>query len=278
MERMPDFYRDIPRTPSAEIEGKRERPFTEIDPGQMQPVPLRDIEWKNAALRFQEVGSILIPRGPFGMDMPALLYTGQLEIGKGKKRTVNLTKLVENKPILFTGTGNGFFAYDPELVGRGDDLFAVGVQPDELEADMSKLSAVYHELGHVFICDGDLETQIVQAGISLSKKDLPPVRNARGFANVVAHGIPESLRVSRLRIHRKNLSRLEASNGAVSNGVSLFHERNAWAGGMRLARRLGLPTGFKNPESYFEYARLCLSTYADSRRDQRYVNGFRKAA
>ena len=280
MEREPsyDYERERRTEMEASIEGRVERSFTEIDISQAQPIPLHDITWLNAALTFGEIGRYSVPSGQFGMDVPVRLYAAQLEyIDKnGGKRKGDLTATTpKGKPVLFSGDSNGFYAHDPLMRGKADPFYVVGIQPEELAKNMNRLSAVYHELGHVLIFHKDADTQLLRAALTLQAKYLPEVSLAAKYASELAGLIPDSVRGQNLHPTRNTLSRLEARLYSVGRIVSLFHERNAWAAGANLFRGNNYPTGFQEQRSYFKYAKLCLSSYARHYKDKRFVTGLR---
>ena len=271
-----------PRTEYTTIEGKVESSFTEIDIDQAFHIPLPPtITWPTARLSFEQVGTYNMPER-FGMSSHIPVYAGQMEyVGKkGKIRKANLSLTTsKDKPVLFTGTRNGFYAHDPLMAGREHPFYVVGLQPDELIENMSRMSAIYHELGHVAIFHEDLDTQLLQAAVTLQGRDLPPVALARTYGSELADALPRGIREeqSPFEATRQALTRLEARNYKVAKVVHLFHERNAWAVGMNMVRAKGYPTGFEKDSSYFDYARLCLDSYARYYGDRRFVQGMRKS-
>lgn len=234
----------------AEIEGKIEKPFVDIELGK-DP--------------FEPVGSVSLPIGLLGMEIPLLLYTAQLEFQdqSGQRHTDLSATTAPQMPILFSGTNRGFYAYSPRWNGRADPFYIVGIQPDELRDNVSRLSAVWHELGHILIGHSDLDIGIALKAIDTRRRS-PAVRQADAYIEEVAKSQAAQGNSNR---DRRLLAAMR------SNGMTLFHERNAWAAGARLVGT-GLPSGFQESSSYFQYARLCLSTYAEGRRDPRFVKGF----
>ncbi|MEO6508419.1 MAG: hypothetical protein ABIO02_00545, partial [Patescibacteria group bacterium] len=105
-----------PRTQYDTIEGKEVSTFTELDIDQATHVPLpTSISWPTARLSFQQVGVYDMPVR-FGRTDNIPVYAGQLEyfVKKGKAKRSNLSLLTsKEKPVLFTGTTNGFYAHDP---------------------------------------------------------------------------------------------------------------------------------------------------------------------
>lgn len=270
-----------PRPHNDTIEGKVETTFTELDIDQATHIPLpATITWSGAQLSFQQAGTYNMPER-FGMSSHIQVYTGQLDYvdENAKVRRANLSLTTsEDKPVLFTGTTNGFYAHDPLMAGRDDPYYVVGLQPYELMENMTRMSAAYHELGHVAIYHNDFDTQLLQAAVSLNGHDLPPVACAWIYGDELARAIPRSIREQEpaFQATRHELSRLQGRNYDVEKVIDLFHERNAWAAGMVLVRANGYPTGFERPGSYFDYGRLCLSSYAVHYRDLRFVHGLRK--
>lgn len=273
-----DIYR--PCTLKSRIEGEVESSFTEIDIDQATHIPLpTQIAWPNARFSFQEVGRYNMSER-FGMSSNIQLYAGQLEYQgrNGRKRKSNLSLTTPKaKPVLFTGTTNGFYAHDPLMVGREHPFYVVGLQVDELEENMSRVAATWHELGHVALFYTDVDIQLLRAAITLQDRDLPDIAMARAYGSDLANGLPYGVREQQppFEVTRHALTRLEASSHQTDRSMHLFHERNAWAAGMHLVRENEYPIGFQNPSSYFDYARLCLATYERYYNDRKFVKGWR---
>ena len=242
-------------------------------------VPLRDITWPAASLTVRQVGTYNMPER-FGLSSNVQLYTAELEYkGKnGRKRKSNLSLTTSKaKPVFFTGTTNGFYAHDPLMGGKENPFYVVGLQVDELAENMSRMSATWHELGHVALFHTDADIQLLRAAISLQGKDLPSVALANAYGNELAHALPYGLREQKtpLVMNRHTLFQLRGRSHHTERATSLFHERNAWAAGMHLVRTNEYPTGFQKPESYFDYARLCLATYERYYNEGKFVRGWR---
>lgn len=272
---------ELPRPVEGRIEGQVETSFTEIDIDQAQHVPLNDIAWPTARLSFAEQkGVTYTMRRLFGMSENLRLYVAQLEYkGKnGKRKTRNLSLTTSrSKPVFFTGTRNGFYAHDPLMNGRNDPFYVVGLQPDELQENMRSMSATYHELGHALICHTDADIQILKAAVSLRKKDLPNVKKAEAYGNDFIEALPYGFSKDKpVSTDRHTLFELASRKHDTDRSIRFFHERNAWAAGMKIARQNEYPTGFKDPQSYFDYARLCLESYAEYYRDRKFVAGWKK--
>ena len=275
----PSGYIDRPRTTEARIEGEVESSFTEIDMDQATHVPLRDISWPTTRLTVKQVGTYNMPER-FGLSSHVQLYEVELEYeGKnGAKRKSNLSLTTSKaKPVLFTGITNRFYAHDPLMGGRENPFYVVGLQVDELEENMSRMSATWHELGHAALFHTDADIQLLRAAISLQRKDLPLVALANAYGNELAHGLPYGLREQKpsIAISRQTLFQLRGRNHHTERATSLFHERNAWAAGMHLVRANDYPTGFQSPDSYFEHARLCLKTYERYYNESKFVKGWK---
>ncbi len=268
-----DSYR--PRTLEGRIEGNVETSFPEIDPDQItRAVPLGDITWPTASLTFKKVGAYRMSLQRFGLSLPIDLYSGRLQYidSKNKRRSVDLSLTTsEDKPVLFTGVTDGFFAYDPLAKGQPNPFYVVGIQPDELKSNMNRMSGIYHELGHVDIYHTNADTQLLKASIS-PKEMLPSVVKAEAYTaelSAALHRVPDSTT-------RQSLFELMGMNYQASRIITLFHERNAWAAGINLAKGNQYPTGFKTSKGYFDYARLCLESYARYYNENRFVNGWHR--
>lgn len=275
----PDGYIDRPRTTEARIEGEVESSFTEIDMDQATHVPLRDITWPTARLTVKQLGTYNMPER-FGMSSNIQLYAVELEYkgsdGRTRKSNLSLTTS-KAKPVLFTGTTNGFYAHDPLMGGRENPFYVIGLQVDELAENMSRMSATWHELGHVALFHTDADTKLLGAAVSLRPQDLPQVALARRYGENLAHVLPHGIREQQppFEATRQALIRLAARNYGVDKIVHVFHERNAWASGMHLVRSNYYPTGFQKPASYFEYAQLCLATYERYYNERKFVKGWK---
>ncbi|MBI2074279.1 MAG: hypothetical protein HYT83_00405 [Candidatus Levybacteria bacterium] len=273
-----DSYR--PRTIEARIEGEVESSFTEIDMDQASHIPLpSQISWSTTCISFQEVEMYNMPKR-FGMSSNVQLYACQLEYRdrNGKNRRSNLSLTTSKaKPVFFTGTTDGFYAHDPLMAGREHPFYVVGLQVDELEKKMSRMSSIWHELGHVALFHTDADTKLLGAAVSLRVEDLPQVALAGRYGNELARVLSYGIREQQppFEAIRAALTRLESRNHDVDKIVHIFHERNAWAAGIHLVRGNGYPTGFQHQSSYFDYARLCLATYGWYYNDRRFVKGWR---
>ena len=280
-----EWHPDVESIPQIKIEGRVETAFTEITAEQTQPIVLPPaITWDTARLRFEQVkAAYSVPSGPFGREEQILLYEGILDYRSGgnnrsggQKLSLPLSSLVQgDKPIFFAGSYNGFYAHDPEMVGRSNPFYVVGIQPGELERNMARLCSIYHELGHVFVYSGNYDVQLFQAGLTLRTRYIPRVKGALRYAQFMDEAI-EYDRLSRDQMitNRTELTRLELQYPEIAKAVSLFHERFAWAGGGRLKMRYNLPTGFEHSTSLATYGKFCLGTYAKAYHDKHFVDGW----
>lgn len=275
--REPDRQRII----EARIEGEVESSFTEIDIDEARHIPLPDeIVWENARLLFKKAGTYVMPER-FGLTENIEVYAGVLEYKgqDGETRQTNLSLTTsEEKPVLFTGTRYGFYAHDPLAKNSDEPFYVAGLCVEDLKESMAKLSAVWHELGHIAIYHEDIDLQLLKGSITERKKDMPEVRKVLAYVAEMRDKMPwfEIKDNPNFTVSRRNMFRLMDRGYHFDAAVNLFHERNAWAAGANISRRNDYPTEFKNSNSYFDYARLCLSTYATYHRDDRFVKGFRK--
>jgi len=272
------YYR--PRDVESRIEGKTQSRFVEVDYDRATHVPLpAHIVWPTARLSFQEVGRYVMHER-FGGRSNAHLYTGHLEYsdknGEARKSPLSLMTS-SDKPVLFTGTTNGFYAHDPLAAGREDQFYVVGLQVDELIENMARISAMWHELGHVSLYHTDADTKLLAAAISMREADLPHVALAKRYGSELAHALPYGIREGQPAPHvtRSDLTDVRIRSQAVDTLIRIFHERNAWAAGMRLVRKNDYPTGFDDAASYFKYARYCLATYDRAHNERRFAKGWR---
>ena len=280
MERLPREP-DRPRPAEARIEGEVESSFIEIDMDQAGHIPLPDeIAWDNARLLFKKVGTYVMPEG-FGLTENIQVYLGSLEYqdSNGDMQQADLSRTTsEEKPVLFTGTRYGFYAHDPLAKNSDEPFYVAGLCVEDLKESMSKLSVLWHELGHIAIYDGDIDLQLLRGSITGRQEDMPKLRKALSYADEMRGKMPwfEIKDNPRFTISRGNMFRLMDRGYRFDAAVNLFHERNAWAAGANISRRNDYPTGFKKSASYFDYARLCLGTYARHHRDNRFIDGFKK--
>lgn len=192
-----------PRPEFDRIEGKVESSFSEITMDDAIHVPLYDVTWSTANLIFRKVGTYTM-LGIWGGNIE--LYAGQFQYtGRdGDRQAVNLSLTTSReKPVLFTGTTNGFYAHDPLMVGRDDPFYVVGVIPDELQANMSRMSGIWHELGHVALFHTELDLQLLKAALSLKVADLPNVRLSLAYGNDLVKALPDRVRESPLVLTRE---------------------------------------------------------------------------
>jgi hypothetical protein len=280
MEFAPRMDFDFEPSRGFEIEGRIERPFLEIEIGDTKPMTLPAvIAWPTARLRFEEMRtSYSVPVGPFGAEVPANLYTGELDYvdRNNKIKTIELSTLsVDQKPIYFVGSQNGFYAHDPEMIGRNKPFYIIGVQPDELKNNLRRIVAIYHELGHVFIFANNHDISLVQAALIRKRADVPPLNGGLSYAQNLVNEIQYNKIPANFRVNnRYQLAQFESQYPEIGEAVSLFHERYAWAGGGRLMLHFSLPSGYQEATSFTKYAKFCLGTYAKVHRDDRFVDGF----
>ncbi|OGG09875.1 hypothetical protein A2154_04535 [Candidatus Gottesmanbacteria bacterium RBG_16_43_7] len=280
MEYAPRFDFEPKQNDGIEIEGRIERPFSETEITLTRPTVLpKTIIWPNARLRFTDLKtSYNAPIGTFGLEVPVNLYFGALDYvdRHNHVKTLDLSSLaIDQQPICFSGSENGFYAHDPETIGRKRSFYLIGVQPDELIDNMRRIVAIYHELGHVFLFANNYDISLVQAAITKKRKDVPELNGILAYAQNLAYlllqeKVPNDTQIN----NRFQLTRLESQHYRVGDGVSLFHERYAWAGGGRLMIKHDLPSGFKKATSFTEYAKFCLGTYAKAHKDDRFTHGF----
>lgn len=275
---------------SGEIEGERgfERPKTiegepvetlvEIEIEQSQTVPLRDIVWPNASLKFQQVGTYQTQQ--YGLPVVHPLYTAVFEF---KDRDGETTRVVlsdttggkSRRKCLFTGSRNGFFAHDPRSRGLDKPFYVIGVNPFELQDDIRHMAGTYHELGHAIIMDEGSDTALFKTAVSLKGQDLPGRRGVTKYAQRLARTIPSSWRteIKPGQITPKQVWDGMSNRYDVDREMRLFHERYAWAGAAQMIKQHDAPIGFRKFSSIFEYARLCLKSYARKFSDESFVSG-----
>lgn len=267
-----------PETLETCIEGNVESTFGEIDIDQAGHVPLPNhIKWQGAHLSFQKVGTYPF-RMRFGTEnIP--LYSGQLAYKdwSNTQRISPLSQLVsQEKPVLFTGTTNGFYAHDPLMAGKDLPFYVVGLDVQELSQQMSRLSALWHELGHVVLFDSDADIQLLHAALTLDIDNLPDVAASFLYANDLVSSLPPLNSQSSGYLTRQQLFELSSRSYRTDKSIHLFHERNAWAAGMHLVNTQEFPIGFEKKSSFVEYAHFCLATYARYYRDRRFIEGLSK--
>ena len=276
-------YEPRPKSPEINIEGRVETALAEINPADSLTVPLPPtITWDDAQLRFERVDDYMMPLR-FTMGEHIDLYTGFIDFvdrNSGINRTANISSLISSKvPVLYTGTQNGFYAHDPRVIGRCKKdypFYVVGVQPGELEESQGKLSAVWHENGHIRIMHKGYDTRLFESAINY-RDNLPKIQKIKIYLNNLDQIIQQSTRsaLASTQITQQILHDSCNWDSQIDKAISLFHERNAWAGGAHITRHYGLPIGFQRNTSYAEYARFCLSTYAEGYHEDRFTNGWR---
>ena len=263
--------------PSINIEGEPISPFREITIDEADPVDLRDITWtrNQAGISFEQVGTYRKKR--FGNSEQYNLYmaSSQHLDPDGQSRQTDLTNISSKKRILFTGSRNGFFMHDPAWVGVDADFYVVGVNPFELEEDIKQHAGTYHEIGHVLIVDCGFDAALLRAAVELERKHLPAVAMSLAYGIDLATSISEQSRTNMKgkQLDSRALIELMVDEPRVDDSLRLFHERNAWAAGMRLQRQHNFPTGFEEKRSVAKYARCFLETYVASYADRRFVEG-----
>lgn len=247
------------RRPGLMIEGEPIEAMEEIEIDRARPLDLPNtIKWPGCRLEFVSLPQPYSLRLGFDEEeTPFLLYTGRLVFrnAQGVNETIDLSNETTSRPTVFTGSRRGFFAHDPRVKGRTEKFFLVGVEPDTLQRDQRRLVSVYHELGHTQIYDRNEDTRLAQAAAQQDPTLLPQ-------------------RVG-IQPYYEELMTAQDSHDKV-RGMSLFHERYAWANGFRLAHETGAPLGFHESTSAMQYAKYCLQSYARYHSDKRFVTGLGK--
>lgn len=263
--------------------------LTEADADGMGFVPLpTDITWQATRLIFQEVGTYNSEAdSPFPENTP--LYRGYLEYvdpdGNQRNADLSLTTSVD-KPVLFTGTKDGFSAHDPLMPGSNNPYYVVSIDPDELRTDMTALCKLWHELGHTIVFHINADTQLLQAALSGNNEGLPPIRQAQRYAQELRQSL------SRITLHNYERNPSPVTREQLSDHMQLsigrgrhipfeildlFGERNATAAGAHLILRHGYPTGFQDVLSYFHYTRTGLRRHGEQFGNAReFVTGLKR--
>lgn len=239
------------------IEGEPIEVMEEIEIDRAQPLDLpTQIVWPDSRLEFAPLKQTYDLMVDFE-DLKFPLYTGKLvyRLSNGMERVLDLSHQTANRPTVFTGSRHGFFAHDPRKSKRSEEFYLVGVEPHTLLSDQRRLVSIYHELGHVEIYDRDEDVKLLHAAQQHDAAQLPGRAGIEAYMKTLADADDE---------------------WDKARGMSIFHERFAWAGGLQLSHRVGAPLGFREPQSALTYAKYCLSTYARFHNDQRFVRGLGK--
>lgn len=268
--------------PATYIEGERVESFQETTIDRSDPMELEDVTWDDygALIHFRQVGRYSM-RAQFGQTLTYPLYESVIvyKTDTGRKKT-NLTKVTKQKRCLFTGSRNGFFMHDPAWDGVESNFYVIGLQPREMQ-NICENAGTFHELGHAIIVDNNYDTDLFNASLYEDELIIPPVKQAITYASSLHANISDRYREDTIKYldGKKATSQamfeaMQAHYG-IDNDMRLFHERNAWAAGMRLQKRLAFPTGFTKRTSLITYAKFCLESYARSFGDRRFVEGLR---
>ncbi|MCB9813232.1 MAG: hypothetical protein H6772_02380 [Pseudomonadales bacterium] len=269
------------RIPTRRIEGSEISTFREITIDETDPVDLFDISWPNynAGIKFKKVGSYSKKR--YGVEERYPLYEAIAIFKdlKNKVHEINLTKTTSRKRCLFTGSNSGFFMHDPAWVGIDSDYYVVGINPRELQADIRRQIATYHELGHAEIVDHGYDTQLLKGSTTMKDKDLPAISMIKAYAKKVKDALIGARydieKIKNITITPQILFALMNDDTEIDSSIRLFHERNAWAGGDKLIRKHKFPIGFEKKSSLREYSQFCLETYARYYSEAKFTKGMR---
>jgi len=262
--------------PSKNIEGESISPFAEITIDQTDPVELENIVWQqfSAGLSFKPAGEYQYKRLGYNESYPLYTCSSWFQKGDSNDQKIDLTYTTCNKKCLFTGSRKGFFMHDPAWMGKETDFYVIGINPFELKHDIRQHTGTYHELEHACIVDRNLDTNLFQAALYLNKDQLPSVAMAQAYGNILANAIPSSWRKNldqARKITSQQLMNAMSDDHNVNHAIRLFHERNSWAGGIRLQNEHKFPTGFQQRKSLGEYAKFWLTAYANSYNDSRFI-------
>lgn len=297
---MKESFRRFEKPPSIEHNEQffRERPIKQV-----VPLP-EEICWpdgsKLIAKRLRE--KIIVPlealsKGEIIGSLKS--YTYQLIYRSPEGKEIILNGLFESKiPIVIIG-GDSFFAMD--ILPRGnpkDSKIFITLEPKYLEEDKLHLLAVFHELGHSFLCQ---ETDLLlmkmltsppeyiektlknpqYKGIAIHLKRvlqalLPEIQRIKGnrhrtrgeeeILNILNQASKESdfFKLRQLFYNLRNYWR----NFEIA--VRVFHERMAWAFALKVIRRERINLLKRNQE-ILDYIDSCLESY-----ERRYKTSFRK--
>lgn len=210
-----------------------------------------------------------------GFDNPSYpLYNATLHYGR---TSLDLTRGTgaSKKPVFFTGTEGNFLACDPRMNGDDRDYMIVGVDHEELLETPGKLSAVWHELGHIAIFDREYDVDAAYTAQSFRTDLKPNLEDIDLYIDELKRSIPDSERWVQnttdlwTRLMRPSLPI------DVEKAVFLLHEHKAWMIGKHLKDSLGAPDGFKDRGSFGKYAYACLATYARYYKDERFHRGIK---
>ena len=168
--------------------------------------------------------------------------------------------------------------YNPESRGEKTDFYVIGLLPSDLEGNICHQIATYHEIGHALIADKQHDVSLYAAALRGQMNLLPPVLMASRYAQSLRTAIPQNWK-DQIKdgdvVDVQTLFEGVDEDPQVEIETTLFHERLAWAAGIRLQRERGLPIGFKEKKSLIKYARFWLETYAYAYDDRRFTEGLR---
>lgn len=206
-------------------------------------------------------------------DSPSYpLYSAILHYGQ---KSLDLTSGTgaSTKPVFFTGTEGSFLACDPRMNGDDREYMVVGVDHEELQETPGKLSAVWHELGHIAIFDREHDVDAAYTAQSGKTEFTPDLKDIDLYIDELKRSIPtqEKWVTTTTELWTSLMRPTLPIN--VEKAVFLLHEHKAWIIGKQIKDRLGAPDGFKNPDSFRKYAYACLASYARYYQDDRFHRG-----
>ena len=200
------------------------------------------------------------------------LYGATLHYGR---ESLNLTSGTgaSTKPVFFTGTEGNFLACDPRMNGDDRDCMVVGVDHEQLQETPGKLSAVWHELGHIAIFDREHDVDAAYTAQSGKTEFTPDLQDIDLYIDELKRSIPaqEQWVTTTTELWTRLMSPSMTIN--VEKAIFLLHEHKAWIIGKHLKDSLGAPDGFKYPDSFRKYAYACLASYSKFYGDNRFHRG-----
>lgn len=272
----------LEHTPTKTIEGSEISAFKEITIDDTAPTELTNIWWSayNAGISFENVGNY--SRVQYGLEVAHPLYiaVARYTDSNGQIQTRDFTAVTKGKRCLFTGSNTGFFMHNPAWKGLDTDFYVIGVDQWELQRDIRKNIAIYHELEHAVLADLGYDVQLLTASAQNSDEKLPPVAKIQAYSRRMRTALEGSRfsvnKIGQSQITPELLFALMEADFDIDSNMRLFHERNAWAGGIRLQKEHQFPSGFRSKLSTLTYAQFCLETYARAYSDNSFTHGVRE--
>ena len=258
------------------------------DTGQQIETPWDEsflMDWSHCALpptvasggvefSFQEVGTHPVLMSDELYHFPLYWCSVRYSGTDGIDRELDISTCINpQKPILFAGNSDGAFLAS-DLKDDAYPYYILEISPSALLSRPQELSSVWHELGHIVLFHHQLDEKLLNAATNSSM--LPSIAQAQRYVDELSAVLRASGETIQTGTTQEIVySILNNRDNPARVPFLLVGERNAWASGLKLARKYELPTGFSSAHDLRENTHHYLAEYGKIYNDTRFDKGIR---